>query len=210
MIYKGSNNSLISLSPKEVGALLIFVLLVLHLTTAKSSIYAESTNQNINISYKRNLLSIWTKDADLKKVLFELADKTNIYVELPVSLKKTITINKSGISLSEALRDILKNLNYVIFYSGIKNKNPLISKVIVYSEYKISGKLKSGKIQSANKTKGYERQIKSYERRIESTKKKLSEVDENSTRGKKYSRRIKQLEKLLKTFKAKSNGTERP
>jgi hypothetical protein len=65
------------------------------LTTAKVSIYAESTNQKISISYKQNLLSIWTKDADLKKVLFELADKTNIYVELPVSLKKTITINKS-------------------------------------------------------------------------------------------------------------------
>jgi hypothetical protein len=43
------------------------------------------------------------------------------------------------------------------------------------------------------------------ERRIESTKKKLSEIDENSRRGKKYSRRIKQLEKLIKTLKAKSN-----
>jgi hypothetical protein len=101
------------LSPKEVGALLIFVLLALHLTTAISSIYAESTNHKINISYKKELLSIWTKDADLKKVLFELADKANIYVELPASLKKTITINKSGISLSEGLKAILKNLNYV-------------------------------------------------------------------------------------------------
>jgi predicted RNase H-like nuclease (RuvC/YqgF family) len=182
------------------------------LTTAKSSIYAESTNQNINISYKRNLLSIWTKDADLKKVLFELADKTNIYVELPVSLKKTITINKSGISLSEALRDILKNLNYVIFYSGIKNKNPLITNVFVYSESKKSRKLTgrvkppaSSEIQSANKIKGYERNIKTLERRIESTKKKLSEIDKSSRQGKKYSRRIKQLEKLIKTLKAKSN-----
>ncbi|MGD9245036.1 MAG: hypothetical protein PVH36_08895 [Desulfobacterales bacterium] len=173
------------------------------MTTAKVSIYAESTNQKIRISYKQNLLSIWTKDADLKKVLFELADKTNIYIKLPVSLKKTITVNKSGISLSEGLKDILKNLNYVIFYSGKKNKKPLISKVFVYSESKISGKLKSSKIQLANKIKGYERHIKSLERRIESTKKKLSEIDENSRRGKKYSRRIKQLEKLIKTFKAK-------
>jgi len=205
MSYKCSNNPLISLKPKEVGALLIFVFLVLHLTTAISSIYPESTNQKINISYKRNLLSIWTKDADLKKVLFELADKTNIYVEFPVSLKKTITIDKSGISLSEGLKDILKNLNYVIFYSGKKNKKPLISQVIVYSESKISGKVKSSKIQSANKIKGYERQIKSYERRIESTRKKLSEIDENSRRGKMYSSRIKRLEKLIKNLKAKLN-----
>jgi hypothetical protein len=193
------------LSPKEVGALLIFVLLALHLTTAISSIYAESTNHKINISYKKELLSIWTKDADLKKVLFELADKANIYVELPASLKKTITINKSGISLSEGLKAILKNLNYVIFYSGRKNKNLMISKVIVYSEPKISGKSKSSKIQSANKIKRYERKIEIYERKIESTKKKLSEIDENSRRGKMYSSRIKRLEKLIKNLKAKIN-----
>jgi hypothetical protein len=179
--------------------------LALHFTTAISSIYAESTNQEISINYKKNLLSIWTKDADLKKILFELADKTDIYVEFPVSLKKTITINKSGISLSEALKGILKDLNYVIFYSGIKNKKPLISQVIIYSDTNISGKLKSSKIQSANKIKGYERQINSYERRIESTKKKLSEVDENSSRGKMYSSRIKRLEKLIKNLKAKLN-----
>ena len=202
MIYKCSNNLLISLRPKEFRALLIFVLLALYFTTAISSIYAESTNQEISINYKKNLLSIWTKDADLKKILFELADKTNIYVEFPVSLKKTITINKSGISLSEALKGILKDLNYAIFYSGIKNKRPLISQVIIYSDTNISGKLKSSKIQSANKIKGYERQINSYERRIESTKKKLSEVDENSRRGKMYSSRIKRLEKLIESLPA--------
>jgi hypothetical protein len=112
--------------------------LVLHFTTATSSIYAESTNQKISISYKKKLLSIWTKDADLKKVLFKLADKTNIYVELPASLKKTITINKSRISLSKGLKAILKNLNYVIFYSGKKSKKTLISRVIVYSGSRIS------------------------------------------------------------------------
>ena len=73
--------------------------MVFLLTTANSSLYAESTNQNILITYKENVLSIRAKDADLKKVLFELADETNIDIQLPLSLDKKITINRSGISL---------------------------------------------------------------------------------------------------------------
>ena len=220
MIYKSSNIPLISIRLKEAGVRLIFVFLTLLLTTANSSLYAESTNQNILISYKENVLSIWAKDADLKKVLFELAEETNINVRLPLSLDKKITINRSGISLSEGLEDILKHLNYVIFYSGIKNNKPLISKVIVFPTSKISTTLTVGEIQSTNREEqsanreeqsanreeqstNREEQsankIKYYEKQIESLKKRLSKIDENSRRGKQYSRQIKRLEKLIET-----------
>ena len=204
MIYKRSNNRLISIRLKEAGARLIFVFLVLLMTTANSSLNAESTNQNILISYKENVLSIRAKDADLRKVLFELADETNINVRLPLSLDKIISINRSGISLSEGLEDILKDLNYVILYSGIKNNKPMISKVIVFSKSKISTTLTDGEIQQANsKIQSTDREeqsannIEFYERQIESLKMRLSKIDENSRRGKKYSKRIKRLEKLI-------------
>ena len=213
MIYKCSNNPLISLRLKETGARLIFVFLVFLLTTANSSLCAESTNPNIRISYKENVLSIWAKDADLKKVLVELAHETNIDVRLPLSLDKKISINRNGISLGEGLEVILKHLNYVILYSGKKNNNPLISKVIVFPKSKISTTLTDGETQQANSeiqttdrekrstdSEKHSANITFYERQIESLKKRLSKIDENSKRGKKYSERIKRLEKLIEKY----------
>ena len=88
MIYKYYNKSLKSLRLKEAGAILIFIFLALHLTIESSSIYAQSNDQKMLISYKNDLLSISTKDADLKKVLLELSDKTNINIKLPVYIYK--------------------------------------------------------------------------------------------------------------------------
>jgi len=150
MIYKYYNNSLKSLRLKEAGAILIFIFLALHLTIENSSIYAQSNNQKILISYKNDLLSISTKDADLKKVLLKLSDKTNINIKLPVYIDKKITINKNGISLGEGLEYILKNINHIILYSGIKNNRLMISRVIVFSESKKSTKLPDSKTQTAN------------------------------------------------------------
>lgn len=150
MIYKYYNNSLKSLRLKEAGAILIFIFLALHLTIESSSIYAQSNNQKILISYKNDLLSISTKDADLKKVLLKLSDKTNINIKLPVYMDKKITINKNGISLGEGLEYLLKNLNHIILYSGIKNNKPMISRVIVLSGSKKSTKLTDSKTQAAN------------------------------------------------------------
>ena len=231
MVYKCSNNPLISISLKEAGARLIFIFLILLLTTANSSLYAESTNQNILITYKENVLSISAKDADLKKVLFELADETSIDIQLPLSLDKKITINRSGISLNEGLKDILKDLNYIILYSGIKDNKLLISKVIIFPKSKISTTLPDGKIQQTNSeipsTKNEEpsatregssvtredslaARIKFYERQIESLKQRLSKIDENSRLGRKYSRQIKRFEKLIEKNEFQLNQAKSP
>lgn len=211
MIYNCYYNSLKSLKLKEAGAILVFIFLALILTSAGSSIFAQSNNQEIFISYKNNLLSISAKDADIKEVLLKLSDITNIYVKFPTNLKMKITINKSGISLSEGLKNILKNLDHVIIYSGIENDKHLISSVIVYSETKMSEKLTGGDVQSTSnetqsenrqKEKVYERQIKSYKRQIESYKTKLSEIDKNSSTGKAYSKQIERLEKIIQKLEA--------
>ena len=231
MVYKCSNNPLLSIRLKEVGARLIFVFLILLLTSANSSLYAESTNQNILITYKENVLSIRTKDADLKKVLFELADETNIDIQLPLSLDKKITINRSGISLNEGLKDILKDLNYIILYSGIEDNNVLISKVIIFQKSNTSTTLPDGKIQQTNSeipsTKNEEpsatregssvtredslaARIKFYERQIESLKQRLTKIDENSRLGRKYSRHIKRFEKLIEKNELQLNQAKSP
>jgi hypothetical protein len=225
MIYKYYNNSLKSLRLKEAGAILILIFLALHLTIESSSIYAQSNNQKILISYKNDLLSISTKDADLKKVLLELSDKTNINIKLPVYIDKKITINKNGISLGEGLEYILKNLNHIILYSGIKNNKPMISRVIVFSESKKSTKLTDSEKQAANsemqpansETQAASSEIqlpnsetqpaeiiKGYEKRIEIMKNKLSTFPENSRRRKQYIKRIKKLEKFIENYESRA------
>ena len=231
MIYKYYNNSLKSLRLKEAGAILIFIFLALHLTIASSSIYAQSNSPKMLISYKNDLLSISTKDADLKKVLFELADETNIDIQLPLSLDKKITINRSGISLNEGLKDILKDLNYIILYSGIEDNNVLISKVIIFQKSNTSTTLPDGKIQQTNSeipsTENEEpsatregssvtredslaARIKFYERQIESLKQRLTKIDENSRLGRKYSRQIKRFEKLIEKNEIQLNQAKSP
>ena len=231
MVYKCSNNPLLSIRLKEAGARLIFVFLILLLTSANSSLYAESTNQNILITYKENVLSIRAKDADLKKVLFELADETNIDIQLPLSLDKKITINRSGISLNEGLKDILKDLNYIILYSGIEDNNVLISKVIIFQKSNTSTTLPDGKIQQTNSeipsTENEEpsatredssvtredslaARIKFYERQIESLKQRLTKIDENSRLGRKYSSQIKRFEKLIEKNELQLNQAKSP
>jgi len=220
MIYKNYNNSLKSSRLKEAGAILIFIFLALHLTIESSSIYAQSNNQKILISYKNDLLSISTKDADLKKVLLELSEKTNINIKLPVYIDKKITINKNAISLGEGLKYILKNLNHIILYSGIKNNKLMISSVIVFSESKKSTKLTDSKTQAASsetqaassviQLPNSEMQaadiIKGYEKQIEILKKELSTIPENSRRRKHYIKRIIILEKLIENYESRASN----
>ena len=218
MIYKHYNNPPKSLRLKEAGAILIFIFLAFNLTIESSSIYAQSNNQKMLISYKNDLLSISTKDADLKKVLLKLSDKTNINIKLPVYMDKKITINKNGISLGEGLEYILKNLNHIILYSGIKNNKPMISRVIVLSESKKSTKLTASRTQAANsetqaassliQLPNSEMQaadiIKGYEKQIEILKKKLSTTPENSKRREPYIKRIKILEKFIENYDSRA------
>jgi len=220
MIYKYYNNSLKSSRLKEAGAILIFIFLALHLTIESSPVYAQSNNQKILISYKNDLLSISTKDADLKKVLLKLSEKTNINIKLPAYIDKKITINKNGISLGEGLKYILKNLNHIILYSGIKNNKLMISRVIVFSESKKSTKLTDSKTQAASsetqaassviQLPNSEMQaadiIKGYEKQIEILKKELSTIPENSRRRKHYIKRIIILEKLIENYESRASN----
>jgi len=227
MIYKYYNNSLKSSRLKEAGAILIFIFLALHLTIESSSIFAQSNNQKILIRYKNDLLSISTKDADLKKVLLKLSEKTNINIKLPAYIDKKITINKNGISLGEGLKYILKNLNHIILYSGIKNNKLMISRVIVFSESKKSTKLTDSKTQAASseiqpassetqtasgiiQLPNSEMQaadiIKGYEKQIEIMKKELSTIPENSRRREHYIKRIIILEKLIENYESRASN----
>lgn len=194
------NNYYISLIPfrlKKVGFLLLLVFMV-HLAIANCLSHAQSSNQKLRISYNNNLLTISVEAADLQNVLLKLADKTNIVIKFPVSLKKKITLTEKGIYLRDALKRLLKGLNYAIIYSGRDKNQTSISKVLIFKKSKISRQQKANEARIANRVRAYQRQI-------ESLKRNLLKIDENSRRGRSYQRRIVVLEKRIERLKGQYN-----
>ena len=182
-------NSIIPLRLRKIGFLLLLIFMV-HLTTANSLLHAQSPDQKLRITYNHNLLTISAEDVDLQNVLLKLADKTNIYVRFPASLKKKITIIKKGISLRDALKRLLKGFNYAVIYSGRDKNQTSVSKVFVFKESKKSRQQRANEARIANRIRGYEKQI-------ESLKRNLSRIDENSRQAKIYQRNITILEKRI-------------
>ena len=169
------------------SGLVLLSILVAFLKPVDDLLYAQSSYQKLRIDYDDRLLSISTKDADIKNVLLELADKAGIYVSFPESIKKKISIETTKITLKKALQKVLKGLNYAIIYSGSSRNEALISKVIVFRKYNKDRRASSSDRRIANR-------IKAYKKRIESLKGRLSKIDASSRRGKNYLRQIERLE----------------
>ncbi|RZB37264.1 MAG: hypothetical protein SRB2_01346 [Desulfobacteraceae bacterium Eth-SRB2] len=198
MIFNLLLNSLMKLDTNRYKFLELFIFLI-YFTSVNSLIYAQSPNLKLRIDCKNNLLTISAQDADLKKVLLKLADKTGVYVRFPNSLKKQITIRISGLSLKETLSRLLKGMNYAIIYSGSRKNRAIVSEVLVYN--------KSKRSRTSSRSRPREKQMASriryYERRLESLKKKLSRVNKNSRQGKRYLRQISSYENTLENLKKK-------
>ena len=179
---------------KTVFPLLCFFLLI-HLLAGSHPLFADDfSSENYKLTFEQNLLNISAKNADLKNILVDIADKTNISIRYPASLDKKITIKIDEISLREALERLLKDFDYSIIYSGSK-KQAAISDVFIFKQNKKTTP------QNTDEKRVLSR-IKQYERRIESLKKNLSKVDENSTRGKSYLNRIKSYEKKIEEYRS--------
>ena len=197
MTYKKFFISQVSLRFKKIGFFLLLVFLV-QLKVINCSLHAQSSDQKLLITYSNNLLTISAEEVDLQNVLLKLADKTNIYVRFPASLKRKITVIKKRISLRDALKRILKGLNYAVIYSGPDKNQTSISKVIVFKEFKKSRQQMANEARIANR-------IRAYERQIESLKSNLLRMDENSRRAKSYQRNIRVLERRIERLERQYN-----
>jgi type II secretory pathway component GspD/PulD (secretin) len=200
MIFNLLLRSPIKLVKNRIKFLHLFIFLICF-TSVNSLVYAQPYNRKFHIDYKNNLLSISAQDADLKNVLFKVADKTGIYVRFPNSLKKQITIRISGLSLKKTLSRLLKGMNHAVVYSGSRKNRATVSGVFVFK------RLKKSRISSRARVR--ERQlshrIRYYERRLESLKQKLLKVNRNSRQGKSYLRQIRSNENILENLKKRSN-----
>jgi len=158
----------------------------------------QASSLNLSLNKGQRLLQIEARDVDLKEIFSKLAETAHITIEYPVSLHKTVTIKRSNISITDALKEMLKGINHVIFYSGARSNKARVSKVLVLSEAEPRKPLSIREKRLARRIQSYRRQIDSYRRR-------LSEVDPNSSRGKRYSSRIRRLEKSIQRFERQMN-----
>ena len=198
------------LTTNKIKFLHIYIYIILF-TSVISLSYAQTSNPNLRLIYKNNLITISAQNADLKNVLLELADKTNIIIRVPNSLKKRITITLSENSLDEALSRILRDMNYAIIYSGEKNNRTVISEVLIYNESESSEV--SSRSESTNrninnsiqKPRGKKidrsRLIKSLERRLENLNKKLSLGNISSSQRERYLKQIRAYENKIEQLK---------
>ena len=198
------------LTTNKIKFLHIYIYIILF-TSVISLSYAQTSDQNLRLIYKNNLITISAQNADLKNVLLELADKTNIIVRVPNSLKKQITITLTENSLDEALSRILRDMNYAIIYSGEKNNRTVISEVLVYNESESSEVSNRSEYSNRNinnsiqKPRGKKidrsRLIKSLERRLENLNKKLSLGNISSSQRERYLKQIRAYENKIEQLK---------
>ena len=198
------------LTTNKIKFLHIYIYIILF-TSVISLSYAQTSNPNLRLIYKNNLITISAQNADLKNVLLKLADKTNIIVRIPNSLKKQITITLTENSLDEALSRILRDMNYAIIYSGEKNNRTVISEVLVYNESESSEVSNRSEYSNRNinnsiqKPRGKKidrsRLIKSLERRLENLNKKLSLGNISSSQRERYLKQIRAYENKIEQLK---------
>jgi hypothetical protein len=182
-------------------ALTLIATVLIFVAPTVGTTYAQTANRNLTVSFRDNLLSISAQDADLKRILLQVAEVTNIYVSFPKSLDRKITTELAKAPLSGALDRLLIGLNHAIVYSGPGTREAVIAEVFVLS--------KPATTRTPSPSRGNVRRItnriKVYERQIESLKRNLSKTDKDSRRGKQYSRRIKNLEKNIERLEARLN-----
>jgi hypothetical protein len=174
------------------GGIGAFLALLVFLQMAATGVVpcVQASSLNLRLTKNQRLLQIEARNVDLKEIFAKLAETAHITIEYPVSLQKTVTMKRSGISMADALKEMLKGINYAIFYSGTRSQEARISKVLVFSESEPRKPLSA-------REKRLAARIQSYQKQIDTLRRRLSSVDAGSSRGRRYSNRIRRLEKSI-------------
>jgi predicted RNase H-like nuclease (RuvC/YqgF family) len=166
-----------------------------------SSTHAQSSGQSFRIVYDNGLFTLSAENADLTRMLTQIAQRTDIHVHFPKNLTKQITITLSGVSLKKALRRLLKDEDYALLYSvSRKDKPAAISEVYVLP--KSTGPSLS---RQHERPKGREEVIRAsiarYEKRLETLKNRMTTVDEGSRRDRLIGNQIRSTEKTIEKLR---------
>ena len=173
-------------------AWLFFITCLFLFSQATGRLFAQNISQGLQINYRDELLSISARNVDIKDFFTKLAEKTNITIEYPESLEKQITLERADISLKRFLSNFLRNMSYVVIYSGSGEENSRIAEVRVYPKSTVSY---SSRPTSSNRSRDRIRQrIDSYRKIVEKLRNSLSGAGQNGSRRQVYLNRIRRYE----------------
>jgi len=156
--------------------------------------HAQNAEPTVQIRYANHAIQITAENADIRSVLDELAKTADIIIYYPRLLNKTVTMNRQAISVDQALKEMLKGINYVVFYSGPSQQRAQIEEVIVLTKSQ-RRQLPPGKARRLNQ------QIDRYNRQIDSLNQRLTRVAPDSRQGKRYTRHLRRIEKKIENLK---------
>lgn len=174
----------------------IFIFVAL-LMAGKSIVWGQPLSENLEMAWKNRRLQIKAENADLKQVLSRLAHTAHISIHYPASLQKKITLERSRISLEQALERLLKGTSYVVVYSGPNAKDARVNEVLVM-ETAGNRRKPGGPVENHLK-----KQIQSYLRQINALRLRLSKIDGNSNQGRQIQRNISRLEKTIQRIQGR-------
>ncbi len=86
-----------------------------------------------HISIQNNKISVRASQLPLEQLMKELADQAEIEVTYMVPVNDTIGVNFDDLPLEKGLKWILRDYNNVLIYRQMKNKEPQIAKIIIFS-----------------------------------------------------------------------------
>ncbi len=177
----------------------ILIITMIFLLSASPALGQEQ-GQALHIEYNRGFLTLSVENVNLKHVLKALAAETGITVWYPGDLEKSITTEFDDLLLQQALRRILRGMNYALIYrpSTGKKRGEVPAGVFVLSRQ--GSRARQTFRPSARSRTPEERRaaaIESYERRLDNLEQQLSRVGINSPRGQAIQRQIRQFERRI-------------
>ena len=163
--------------------------------------HAQRSDQSFRMDYDNGLLTLSAEEADLTRLLTQIAQTAGIQVHFPKNLTKQITIRISGISLKKALRRLLKGENYALLYTiSEKHKSSAISEVYVFP--KSAGPTIASQFEPPRgRDEVIRASIARYEKRLETLKSRMTTIDEESRRGRLIANQIRSTEKTIERLR---------
>jgi hypothetical protein len=155
---------------------------------------ALASGSTLQLKFRDNRLSISANHADIQTVLLRFSEETGIFVRFPKALQRKISINLSAVTPENALKSILKGLNYATVFSVSDSENKIrVSKVYIFKGYKETARtrrLERRERQNRNR-------INQYKKRIASIQRRLDKVSHNSAAERRLKRQIQNYQKAI-------------
>ncbi|MBN2040927.1 MAG: hypothetical protein JW864_12860 [Spirochaetes bacterium] len=158
-----------------------------------SGTVSSQESYNFSMTLKNRILSITAQDADIKNILSEISDITGISVSYPKYINKKVTTRLTKVPLPEALKSLLRGMNYTVIYSYLEKKDRFkVSEIYVLPEYS-----RRSAVRTKSKFSNTERRIQSYERRIRFLTERMEKLEPDSPRRRTYERRLRNYQNRL-------------